>query len=307
MNIFYQTSSIIILLLTICASVIAIIRIRSWYTFFLIFGIIARFFFFFFNTRWLMYYGYSSYSYDILNVLARVFDLLFVVGLIGLALNTRKRNENFVQQGHNASTTYNQAGVIPAASVRSWPHSLAFYFVSILVCGLVSMPLSCLSLAATFNDEPEIGMVLSFLTFPINIFAVVVLCLFIYHAWKLLQPYGVRTTPGKAVGFLFIPLFNLYWVFQVFYGLAKDYNRIVKERSLGLNLISEGLALTYCILILFSVIPIVGIFIGIITFILLLVFICKAYKAIDKLNKVNLASTPSAEPCIPISTSPENS
>jgi hypothetical protein len=37
----------------------------------------------------------------------------------------------------------------------------------------------------------------------------------LYRAWKCLQPGGLaRTTPGKAIGFLFIPFFNLYWIFQ---------------------------------------------------------------------------------------------
>ena len=43
-----------------------------------------------------------------------------------------------------------------------------------------------------------------------------------YKLWVLLQGRGARTTPLKAVGFLFIPIFNLYWHFVSYYGLAVD-------------------------------------------------------------------------------------
>jgi hypothetical protein len=49
----------------------------------------------------------------------------------------------------------------------------------------------------------------------------------LYRAWSCLQAGAPRTTPGKAVGFLFIPLFNLYWIFMAIAGLASDWNRIV--------------------------------------------------------------------------------
>ncbi|MBN1974066.1 MAG: hypothetical protein JW787_10540 [Sedimentisphaerales bacterium] len=315
MNYSYQILSFIILLLTIGASVIAIIRIRSWFTFLLVVGIAGRIFFFLTHIWWLRFYGGMSYSYSIINLFAWVFDLIFAAGLIGLALNTRKRDDKYAQQGYDASLVnyqqstgtsmpYSQAGMIPAAFVRSWPHSFSFYFVSLLVCGIISMPLSWLSLAATINDAPEAGMMLSFITFPISIFGLVVFCMFLYHAWWSIQPYGVRTTPGKAVGFCFIPFFNFYWIFHAIYGLAKDFNKIVRERSLHLNFISEGLALTYCILILVSIVPIIGILAGIVSFVLLLVFIGNVYKAIDGLNKAGLITAPSTEPPTQISTSP---
>lgn len=33
-----------------------------------------------------------------------------------------------------------------------------------------------------------------------------------------------RTSPGRALGFLFIPFYNLYWMFQVLPGWASDFN-----------------------------------------------------------------------------------
>ena len=52
----------------------------------------------------------------------------------------------------------------------------------------------------------------------------------LHRAWSHIQEIGLaRTTPGKAVGFLFIPFFNLYWVFIAYYGWAEDYNRYIEE------------------------------------------------------------------------------
>jgi len=49
----------------------------------------------------------------------------------------------------------------------------------------------------------------------------------IYRAWKCLSAGEPRTTPGKAVGLLFIPFFNLYWIFIAIAALPKDWNRIM--------------------------------------------------------------------------------
>ena len=79
-------------------------------------------------------------------------------------------------------------------------------------------------------------------------------CLYLYRAWKALQWGQIRTSPGKAVGFLFIPVFNLYWIFVAYPGLAKDWNRIMASHP---NLayaprLNAGLAVTYCILVIVS-------------------------------------------------------
>lgn len=53
----------------------------------------------------------------------------------------------------------------------------------------------------------------------------------LYRAWHCLQYGAPRSTPGKAIGFLFIPFFNFYWMFVAFGGLAKDWNRIAQSYS----------------------------------------------------------------------------
>ena len=76
-------------------------------------------------------------------------------------------------------------------------------------------------------------------------------CILHYHLWKVIPRDIARTTPGKAVGLLFIPLFNLYWVFVSCLGLSKDINKTLQQRGMQYR-VSEGLELTLCILSVLS-------------------------------------------------------
>jgi hypothetical protein len=84
----------------------------------------------------------------------------------------------------------------------------------------------------------------------------------LYRSWFLIQDGNARTTPGQAVGFCFIPFFNLYWMYVAFVGLSKDMNSYCEQRQIAAPVISEGMVLTYYILNLLtplSLIPYVGI------------------------------------------------
>lgn len=70
----------------------------------------------------------------------------------------------------------------------------------------------------------------------------------LYKAWEVIQDNNASATPGKAVGFLFIPAYNFYWIFRVWWGFARDYNRYVARYSLKAPKMKEGLFLAFCIL-----------------------------------------------------------
>lgn len=55
----------------------------------------------------------------------------------------------------------------------------------------------------------------------------------LYRCWMIIQDGEARTTPGRAVGFLFVPFFNLYWIHVVTVGLAEDMNRYCEARKIG--------------------------------------------------------------------------
>ncbi|MFY7818400.1 MAG: DUF4339 domain-containing protein [Akkermansiaceae bacterium] len=84
-----------------------------------------------------------------------------------------------------------------------------------------------------------ICMLLSGIFFYINL----------YRAWSCLSSGAPRTSPGKAIGLLFVPFFNLYWLFVAIAGLPKDWNRIVASYDDLTNAprLSESVFLMFCI------------------------------------------------------------
>lgn len=73
-------------------------------------------------------------------------------------------------------------------------------------------------------------------------------CIILYRHWILLQGHGARTTPGKAVGFGFIPFYCFYWWFVAYAGLAEDNNRYMESKSTQGPRLNYGLAITLCVL-----------------------------------------------------------
>jgi len=81
----------------------------------------------------------------------------------------------------------------------------------------------------------------------LGIYAGVVALIMWYKAWKAIQNGHARTTPGKAIGFLFIPFYNFYWIFQAYWGFAKDYNSYISRHEISTPKLPEGLFLACCI------------------------------------------------------------
>ena len=73
-------------------------------------------------------------------------------------------------------------------------------------------------------------------------------CCILHKLWCLIPAHEAKTTSGKAVGFLFIPFFNLYWNFIAIYGLAQALNSQIRQRTIKNKGVGEGLSLVYCIL-----------------------------------------------------------
>jgi hypothetical protein len=89
---------------------------------------------------------------------------------------------------------------------------------------------------------------LSVICLPALIVMTVFWCILLYRHWSLLQGHGARTTPGKAVGYGFIPFFCFYWWFVAYAGLATDNNRYLGQTGVTSRRMSFRLAVTNCIL-----------------------------------------------------------
>lgn len=137
--------------------------------------------------------------------------------------------------------------------------------VSFYVVGFLLMILSAVALAVLQQPQsgvdPQvagtiggIGVLAGLVLFT---WASVLILIYLYRAWKIVHPAHARTTPGKAVGFLFIPFFNLYWIFEAYRGWAVDYNKTAivlrgKQRP------DADLFLAYCILSVGASVPYLG-------------------------------------------------
>ena len=55
----------------------------------------------------------------------------------------------------------------------------------------------------------------------------------LYQHWKIIQDRHAKVTSGRALGFMFIPLFNYYWLLPAYYGLSKTQNQYIARHFKG--------------------------------------------------------------------------
>lgn len=82
--------------------------------------------------------------------------------------------------------------------------------------------------------------------------------LLLYKGWEVVPDNSKRLSAWKAVGQLFIPLFNFYWIFVGIKGLPKELNDYIARNQVATPLVSEQLALWICILSLCVFVPFIG-------------------------------------------------
>ncbi len=156
---------------------------------------------------------------------------------------------DFDDEDQSISENYHQRSVEPKNISRS------FYLWSVGLGYLGGIILFAIGLGRGEHETT----VWSFLGVLFIGYASIITLIFIHKIWEAIQDGYARTTPGKAVGFMFIPIFILYWQFPVYWGFAKDFNKLILRRGLSIAPISEGLFLAYPILYLCILIPFVGI------------------------------------------------
>lgn len=111
------------------------------------------------------------------------------------------------------------------------------------------------SLYALFSPPTSKGEAVSFrvIAGALMLPATIAIFVFIYKMWQALEGKSTaRMSPGKAVGFSFIPIYNFYWIFQVYKGFAVDYNTYLKQEKPKLPPLSEKLLLAMPIVTLAS-------------------------------------------------------
>lgn len=92
-----------------------------------------------------------------------------------------------------------------------------------------------------FPSDTKVALFFGF--FLALIFATIFISILHHRCWKQLPSQSQWTTPGKAVGYMFIPFYNLYWAFTSWRKLAEGINRELERRGQPKETHIEGLAL----------------------------------------------------------------
>jgi predicted Zn finger-like uncharacterized protein len=69
-----------------------------------------------------------------------------------------------------------------------------------------------------------------------------------YKMWSAIQDGEVSVSPGQAVGFLFIPVFNIYWALSMITAFAEDYNDFIRRNSVKAKALPLILALVFAVM-----------------------------------------------------------
>ncbi len=108
-----------------------------------------------------------------------------------------------------------------------WGLATAWIVLSALswLAGLVYFGLYLDALPRVSNREMEEMLPALAVSLLFGIPAMIFWCMWLHRSWSAVPPEHRSTTPGRAVGFLFIPFFNLYWIFRAIPGLSASIRR----------------------------------------------------------------------------------
>lgn len=164
--------------------------------------------------------------------------------------------------------------------VATW---IVFSSLSFLL-GLVSLGLVIDAGNYISSREWELLLPVMILSFLMVIPAVIFQVLWLYFAWDAVPPQFRSASPGAAVGLLFVPFFNVYWVFRAVVGLSASIRRTLQALE-GPNAggAGQGLAIAACVV---SFVP----FVNLSAWILFLIWVCLANSAKNRMLRL-LAGT----------------
>jgi predicted Zn finger-like uncharacterized protein len=86
------------------------------------------------------------------------------------------------------------------------------------------------------------------------IISVAIELMLFYRMWAAIRDNQASISPGKAVGFLFIPVFNIYWALCMLIGFAEDYNAFIQRRSIKTKELPITLFMIYAFMFILTAI-----------------------------------------------------
>ena len=86
-----------------------------------------------------------------------------------------------------------------------------------------------------YGGQNDVLMVIGGIVLALGVISCLVGSIFylvwLYKAWKVASRSPEDPSPGQAVGFLFIPFFNLYWIFRAVPGLSAALHRNLRQAN----------------------------------------------------------------------------
>lgn len=152
-----------------------------------------------------------------------------------------------------ASEWYPVTTILGSNPPLSNPRKISHLWLWFMITGILAVVLSIVAEAVLTPDEgrsyirtsqKNAGAVLLILCWGNFVAAFVISNVMLYRGWTLVQRPGSPTTPGQAVGLMFVPLFNLYWQFIAIRGMAVEMNQ---QQRPGLKSVNVGLATAVCV------------------------------------------------------------
>lgn len=160
------------------------------------------------------------------------------------------------------------------------------FFVGSIAGGLL-LGTTCIAagvFAAAAGASVPTAMAVIAVGFALDVYAEVVFLLLLYKAWSSVQDGGARTTPGKAVGLLFIPVFNWYWIFRALPGFADEYNGRIGRANVQLTPLKKGALMSLAVLTVMSIVPVLGWIAGLVALVVECVAAAQLCTAINNLS-----------------------
>lgn len=141
--------------------------------------------------------------------------------------------------------------------------STVTFFVLYFIALVITVILAILFFS---ENEEEAGAIVCIVgglaTLAFLIVYIISFCKLHYRHWTVaIERTGFSDhTPGQAVGFLFIPLFNIYWMFPSYQKLAELLQRILAEDKYEGRgpVVNPGTSTAMCVLNIVSIIPYIG-------------------------------------------------
>jgi len=113
--------------------------------------------------------------------------------------------------------------------------------------------------------------------------------------WSAIQDGANTITTGKAIGFLFIPVFNLFWIFKAWGSYPYEYNEFAARNQLEVPMLTSRAFTAFPLLLLLSSIFLIPSVFVPVTFVVLIARVSDAVNNLV-LARSLAADRPNADP-----------